>query len=420
MNTLNPLRRPSFAALTTLAIALLTPACGAEFDEFDDELLLDADELDEDELEAFELEAFEAELGEDEADGEQSQPSGPGSYDNHDGEHQPTLIGGTPKTTYASVMRIQSEDGKLCTATAISHDVIVTAAHCVKTDDEMTDWVKIRVAHGDNEDAEGAYSNHIMMSDNLRDNTTIGSSFDSTVYKRDLAFIKFGRDTFAQHNYMVDSTNLSVNDEVRLLGFGDDDIKETGLKTIHSITFLDNGEHAFAKAYQPNPFNHLVVEFGDSGGPVFVSVDGKWRLVGVISAFDPVEAYFTLITPSIYDHVADLAHGEVSDYCIDGYQHSELGGKVTSLCDRVAVRQVFDNDDHSDTFTMRMFDNYSSWNDSFSSLFIPADLRVVLYEDAGLSGPSRTWNSSSSDREVMHLSNIGWNDEFSSGKITLD
>lgn len=324
------------------------------------------------------------------------------------------LLDGTTTTDFAPVVRIQSDFG-LCTATAISDDLLVTASHCVKYGTEVSSFIEVTVAHGDNADADGATSSYIVMSEDIYDNVSIGSTVTTSFIKRDLAFVKFGAGTFSSY-YSMSSVGSSITGQtVRLLGFGGSETKAYGDETVTGTVFSSG--YGYITTSQSSGGN---LEHGDSGGPVLLSSGGTYVLIGVNSASSTSTAYHPIITSTLSSYVAPVLDS-VPDHCAEAHQHGSFGGGSWSFCDEAEIDAALADTTFSDPFKMERHDDFDVWNDQISSLTVPSNTIVTLFEDTGEGGSSITFQNVypfGDTASVSAFSAYGFNDKTSSAVVT--
>lgn len=179
-----------------------------------------------------------------------------------------------------------SGGGALCTASLISKNVAVTAAHCVEhgvqhmgvilgEKIESKNREVLRVV--DAEIAPGWSESHLAGED-----------------AGDIALVKFEGKLpkgYGPAHLLPESASLSQGDEVILAGYGiTNALKKTGAGTLRRATVkVDNPEFGKTEIlldqHQGSGACH-----GDSGGPAFVQRNGKDYLLGVTSRGYPVTA----------------------------------------------------------------------------------------------------------------------------------
>ncbi len=325
------------------------------------------------------------------------------------------LTGGTTTTSFAPVVRIMS-DTSYCTATAISDDLLVTAAHCVKDGSAVTSSITVTVAHGDNADADGATSSYILMSDDIYDNVSIGDTVTTSFIKRDLAFIKFGAGTFSSYYSMSSAASSITGQTVTLLGFGGSETKAYGTETVTSTTFSSG--YGYITTSQSSGGN---LESGDSGGPVLMASGGSYVLIGVNSASGGGSAYHALITSTLSSYLSPVL-AAVPDLCAEGYEHESYGGDSWSFCDETEIDAELADTTFSDPFKMERHDDYDVWNDEITGLTVPSNAIVTIFEDIAEGGSSVTFQNVYSFGNTASISNLGttygWNDMMSSAVVT--
>lgn len=158
-----------------------------------------------------------------------------------------------------------------CTGTLVAPRVVVTAAHCV--DNGPPEGVQVFVGTDVDLGGEVTYALDV----------TVHPLYDPVTLANDLAVVVLA--TPLPHPPAPLLTSLdeaAVGSLVRVVGFGADGsdgvpgIKRTGAATLSAI-----GPDSFEIAPGPSMSCH-----GDSGGPVFLEVDGVEYLAGVTSSGD--------------------------------------------------------------------------------------------------------------------------------------
>ncbi len=333
-------------------------------------------------------------------------------------ESQDELTSGTNTTGYAPVVRIENSGGGKCTGTAIADDLLVTAVHCIKSDYTMRDWIKVRIAHGANSSAQGAYSSYFMLSADVYDNVK------DTDSDRDIAFIKFGAGTFSSW-YPVASVSSSITGEaVRLVGFGGNDTKSYGDDVVTDTIWKENDNYIIART---NNLNGVAnIESGDSGGPMLRSTGSSYEVLGVL--YGEVEysssliySKHVLVNDRLYDHVMPVLTESLPKYCVENYEHTSYGGWSLSFCNRTGINNAFNADSFADPFKIDSHWNYGAWNDELSSLKIPDNTILTVYEHNGQGGSALTFHSVfpfGDGQSISSLVSHGFNDKLSSFRMT--
>jgi len=330
-------------------------------------------------------------------------------------EAEDELQNATNTTAFAPVVRIETPYA-YCTATAIADDLLITAAHCVKNGYNVVDWVKVRIAQGANSSAQGVYSSYFMMSAQIYDNT------NGTDTKRDIAIVKFGAGTFSSW-YPLASVASSLNGEsVVLLGFGGNDTKSYGAETVTKTSWKDAN---YAIAYTDNTNGTANVESGDSGGPMLRKVGTSYEVLGVLYGHvtyssGAVESMHPLITNAVYDHLAPVLTTSLPQYCVENYQHAGFDGFGVSFCNSTVITNKFNADGFTDPFKMASHWNYGNWNDEISSMELPDNTILTVYEHSSQGGAALTLQTvfpfGRADA-VSSLVDNGFNDKLSSFRM---
>ena len=387
-----------FLAITLVIPTLGLAGCDAD-DEFDDpDAELDA-ELDEDPMwrpdrtVVTEVYSLDDDAIEDEESSEPPTPIPPLGIDGAPigPEQRPALNQGTATTAFSPVVHIQTADNGLCTATAISDEVLVTATHCLKQGDDVTSWIKVRKAHGANSGSEGESSSYFMMSEDIYDNYYVEESNGSDYYSRDIAFVKFAPGTFSAW-YPLGSTAQTSDlngDDVILIGFGGTDTKHYGPEVVTSVTAYGS-LYMYAKTDNTN--NVANTEKGDSGGPMLRAVGNSYEVVGVLYGSNNSSSFHPVITDHVYNHITPILNDSLPTYCADAWKDSNYSGLGFSFCVTSTIIDDFEDDSSfTDTYTIAWHHRYSKWNNELSSVVVPDDMIVTLYRENNLGGYSTTF-----------------------------
>ena len=201
-------------------------------------------------------------------------------------ESDTRLINGRPigADVLPAAVKITAKSGiylQSCTATWVSDNAIVTAAHCVM-DDSKTQILKPFVSFGE---GKGIYAEKVLVEEGYRQRKI---SFE----ERDLAVIIFKSGSSSKYASVLDRDPV-VGDDLEIVGFGKSEennfqsggFKATGTNKISSFN-VPNGILRFVGAYNSTNGGtgvNVANSQGDSGGPAFVG--GK--IAGVSSYNDP-------------------------------------------------------------------------------------------------------------------------------------
>ena len=393
-----------------------------EFDEFDEfELEFEADEVldaqpeldDDHELPVVNITPQAADLQD-----EIAAPEGP--------EAKPALNQGSSTTSFDPVVRIEttySNKTSYCTATAIADDMLVTAAHCVKSGNEVAKYTKVRKAHGVNNHRQGEHSSYFILSEDIYDNYKVEDSVPASFYSRDVAFVKFASGTFDAHYDVtaITSTGALNGDTVTMLGFGGNDTKHYGVDTITGV-YESNANNDYMYALADNSNGVANLESGDSGGPLLRAVGNSYELVGVASAASEDHSIHTVVTDHIWNHVSDVLDNQLDKYCFDAWQHADYLGDGFAFCSKDLINAQFANDNaFEDTYKIAWHDRNSKWKDRISSLEVPDNMIVTLFSGSNTTGRSTTYQQLLPMGASEGSSDLSWdgiNDAVSSVWLT--
>lgn len=175
-------------------------------------------------------------------------------------------------------------DGKnerICTGTPISHDVILTAAHCIKgiTSDNIS-----AIFHTDITCESGF--DFPTMSIKARDSIYHTEFYESsTAVGNDVALVKLSASIPANYEVseLYDGQSRLSSDIVTLAGYGSINEHEEGATYLRTTqkSFQEDIEVSGQKMKLQQQFRGICT--GDSGGPVFVEVNNRLVIAGVNS-----------------------------------------------------------------------------------------------------------------------------------------
>lgn len=336
------------------------------------------------------------------------------------GQSADELQNGTNTTGYAPVVRIEySNNGTTyyCSATAISDDTLVTAVHCLKTGTNTHNWIKIKKAHGANASAEGAKSSYFILSRDMNDNYASDGTLSHSEIRKDIAFVKFGRDTFSSYYSLGTANALSTGNTVRLLGFGGNNTKAYGDDTVTGFSWQNSQQQGYiATAQNGGP----DLEDGDSGGPTLHYSGGSYKVVGVNSAAGSGNGYHTAVTQALHDYITPVLD-DLPVYCLEGFQSANYTNHSWGFCITQSIQSNLDNTSFSDPFLIRA--RHGGWGNELSSLHLADDMIVTLYDKGDLSGDRVTFQTVFNFGDAPAVSALGdysFNNKASSMRYQRD
>jgi len=213
---------------------------------------------------------------------------------------------------YQSVVLVISRFGAgslyKCTGTIVSHNTVVTAAHCIKAEPSST-----YVVQNENFQA-GEYARAIssgISPKTILQHGTISpsaTSIDASLNKDDLAILIFDDNTFSQHDVAVPSLFKLKRPkqfaDTIMVGYGRSSASDTSQSSIRragpgfylmSEALGLGAVYTFSQPVNPETLHpegqkkYSQAQLGDSGGPLFVKSGSQLLLVGVASAGGPTD-----------------------------------------------------------------------------------------------------------------------------------
>ncbi len=200
------------------------------------------------------------------------------------GSAEQPIIGGTTASTvqFPTVVGLENTPGNwFCTGTLIDKDWILTAAHCMEG--ETAAGVKVRFDDNDINDTAGGIV--VAVAEIHAD-----PSFNFQDWDNDIALLKLATSVTDREPTPVDRDAIAFTTSVTEVGYGDADNNGGGAGILRK---LDTPTVDCAMAADPGISNANLLCFnasdgnascyGDSGGPAFVTVNGKLQVAGITS-----------------------------------------------------------------------------------------------------------------------------------------
>ena len=215
---------------------------------------------------------------------------------------KPKVLGGDDNfalgnpSPYSTVAVTDVGVDSVCSGTLISDDLVVTASHCFEN---ITNVAQIRIFYGDNIFKAKPAEFHT-----AKDYRVFNpSGFSQALFPNyDVAWIRLADPIPAGHHpaeILRDATAVNSGDDLVLAGYG---VTKDDCEWFPGIApdCLGSRYEAAVQLYQyynTADYHDLIVIHGkpehgechgDSGGPTFVDVGGKWYLTGVTNGLDAV------------------------------------------------------------------------------------------------------------------------------------
>lgn len=201
-------------------------------------------------------------------------------------ENDPSIVGGeeakiTDPISKSTVAILESGKGIVCTGTLVATNLILTAAHCVSGLHPS----KLRVSFGP--DVSSFQAPTVKVVGGRITEKWINPTPETETNWGDIALIRIETDAPAGYTpvrLLSDSRHLSNGMEVTIAGFGVLQMNPyTETKKLHKATVLLTKKEFSLTEFLIDFQSGKTVCHGDSGGPVYVQINGKLFVIGVTS-----------------------------------------------------------------------------------------------------------------------------------------
>lgn len=227
--------------------------------------------------------------------------------------HRQAIVGGIPAddVTYNAVVALVASVGEqelvFCSGTLISPDTVLTAAHCVTGDDaldiqKLMDEDRVRIVVGARI-GDKTSTSHAIADVRVHPDYVVNGRHD------DLAMIRLF-EPIDVVPWIPSQVTITQDLTVKMAGFGADENGVSGVRRVVEGKVDAVCERAYGQCeahiedqrlFVPNHASlHLYRDggscYGDSGGPVFVEVNGDRQIVGVHARVDGTCRLYSLST----------------------------------------------------------------------------------------------------------------------------
>jgi len=218
------------------------------------------------------------------------------------------IVGGQLETGWPGVGALTLREpganygGSFCTGALISPEWVLTAAHCLVSEDSDFTPTPSNTRFYVGNDSTGAQP---VGSFYQPDRFVVHPDYSADDYIHDIALIHLGEPATGVETYAYNTINLApyVGELAEYIGFGATEginNSGSGVKRSTSLEILQLAEDSYY-----SQFNGGGICYGDSGGPALLLINGVWRIVGVNSrgggeTEDPCRAFYVSVRVDAY------------------------------------------------------------------------------------------------------------------------